>query len=165
MKADNRNLVVVGALVGALTLGAALLLWLEPAKPRWQSDRLLRAERHVPITAVEVDYVPREAALAALEQPGPDSVCVVFPTESPAFQFGGSRLRLLVVRSDSERLSVSQQENVLATLAALAGQAPNQNLPVALAESADAARDPSLPEQARELRELLLRKGLIGGVP
>jgi hypothetical protein len=161
MKADNRNLVVVGALIGALTAGAALLLWLEPAKPRWQSERLLRAERRVPIEAVEVDYLSRDAALAALEQPGPDSIGVVFADERPAFQFTGPRLRLLIVQSVDQRLAEPQQENVLATLAALAADAPQQRVSVSLAESADPGRNPTLPAQAHELRDLLTRKGLL----
>lgn len=77
MTADKRNAVVVIALIVSMTVGAGVLLLLEPAnKPRWEGFPQLMAECATPVQAVQVAYAASDEDPAALDD-GRHSLCVI----------------------------------------------------------------------------------------
>ncbi len=159
MAADKRNALVVVALVAAMTLGGQLLLWLEPGKPRWEADAALIASRETPIDEVTIALVDRTSADSALQSARPESICVVYPDAVPQYAEAGSHLLVLVVQGDDEQLAVDQKKHLLGALGSVLQRGRGA------AVRLDAASDPTLtqgvPNQARDLRELLVRKEIL----
>lgn len=160
MAANTRNSKVVALLVGSMTFGAALLLWLEPQRPTWRESTPLLAQRGVTIQEVTIDYV-REGDAVVRD----NYDCVVDPDGACDWAPRGPAVRLLVVGSAGKVLPEKQAKSLLAVLANMS-QAhqldvrPNAGR-VRLAATADAERDATLPAQARHLRQLLERKQII----
>lgn len=157
MAADKRNALVIAALIASMTLGARLLLWMEPGKPRWQGDATLMAERAVPIHDVVISLAQRSSAEAQLAEPGAESVCVVYPDQPPSWRFAGARLLVYVVQTDAEPLPDRQKEYILAALGSVLQGAdhPAAQLDGTL-DASGAAREP-----ARDLRSWLASKGFV----
>lgn len=158
MSADKRNTAVVVALVLSLTVGARLLLWLEPGSPQWEGDTLLMAQRGGAVQQIDVHFADDRDALAEMYIDERDSLCVVYPNEEPKWWPGGPQVHLVVVGDHDQQLSQQQMAWVLGALGSLIQDSGQDLLPVRLADS---ATGPGLPPQAADLRSLLERKGII----
>jgi hypothetical protein len=171
MAADKRNASVVFTLIGALTVGLAVLLWLEsrlvPKRPNWQASTLLMAEQGLRVRDVEITYVPPPAdenavrALRAQVDPA-DSLCWISPDGDLApFEVRGPHVRVVVLGSDRQKLDDKQKLTLLNALGTLSQQSGHELVPVQLSPESDTQADPNLPEQARDLRSFLVLKGFI----
>jgi hypothetical protein len=154
VNSDKRNAKTVACLIGSMTIGAALLLWFEPATPGWSSNTLLMAESARPIEEVRVEFTAPDADAAAYD-------CRVLPNGQCEWRPRSPRIRLAIVGSDSPQLPRAQAETLLAVFGSLT-QRHGLNLHrVWLHPASDARLHPELPAQARELCDLLTRKGII----
>ncbi|MCK4340770.1 MAG: hypothetical protein KAY37_03495 [Phycisphaerae bacterium] len=158
MAADKRNTAVVVALILSLTVGARLLLWLEPGGRYWDGKTLLMAERGTPVQEVEIAYASLEEAEETINQQGPDSVCALYPNGKLKRRLGGPRWQLIVVGSEADTLGKGQKEKLLAVLGSLNHASSQDLIRVRLAPG---LQERVLPPQAADLRELLARKELI----
>ena len=163
MAADRRNTFVVTALVVSMTAGAQALLWLEPGTPHWKGETLLMAERGMRVERVEVGYAAASADAAALGwfSDDNDSILLIHPDGEVAWEPRGPRVRLVVIGSDANRLGKEQQETLLWALGNMSRASGLELVPVQLAANSDTRQNPDLPPQAADLRELLVRKGII----
>ena len=164
MTADKRNASVVIALILSMTVGAQVLLWLEPATPRWAGDTLLMAERGTAVQ-VEVFYAGPEDDVVALKDAAADagdSLCVIDPSGVvERWEPRGSRVQLVVIGSEADTLSKRQKETLLAALGTLCQDGDSDRVRVQLAAEANALESPAVPPQAADLRNLLERRGII----
>ncbi len=160
MTAEKRNGAVVVTLILSMTIGARLLLWLEPQVPRGgPTDIRLTAERSTPVQEVEIMYAASPAEAKTLDQ-APDSYCVIDPAGNLAnTETRGPRWRLVVVGSGADKLGDRQKYQLLATLGSLVNRA--EPVPVRLAPESDPQRRPDAPAPTTDLRELLVRKKFI----
>jgi len=162
MTADKRNTSIVVALILSMTVGAQVLLWLEPGTPRWQGDVSLIAERAIPIQEVEVVYVrPDMSDDAVLVPDDGRSLCVVSAEGQPAWSAGDPRVRLAVVGSEADRLSNEQKRTLLWALQNMSRASGRDLVPVRLAVDSDVRHNEALPVQAADLCDFLLRKQII----
>ncbi|MFQ5805706.1 MAG: hypothetical protein ACE5I3_04565 [Phycisphaerae bacterium] len=154
--ADKRNTRIVASLVAAMTLGAAILLWLEPLTPGWSSATLLMAESARPIKDLRIEYTAPNAAgdLAAYD-------CVVWPSGECAWRPSGPRIRLAVVSSQGKRLPQAQAQTLLAVFGSMTQRHGLELERVWLHPTSDARLHPELPAQAHDLCDLLVRKGIV----
>lgn len=165
MTADKRNAVVVIALILSMTLGAGILLLLEPAnKPRWEGFPQLMAERATPVQEVEVACVESDEQPVALDD-GRRSFCVIDAQGKVTWTARGPWWRIVVAGSQTGKLTDRQKGKLLAVLGNL-NQASGQELvPVRLAPESGLRHNPGLSpqaaEQAADLRKLLVRKKII----
>ena len=165
MTADKRNAVVVIALIVSMTVGAGVLLLLEPAnKPRWEGFPQLMAERATPVQAVQVAYAASDEDPAALDD-GRHSLCVIDGEGEVTWMARGPRWRVVVAGSGTGELTGRQKAKLLAVLGNL-NQASGQELvPVRLAPEStlrsNPARSPQAAGQTSDLRKLLARKKII----
>jgi hypothetical protein len=156
MAGDKRNTVMVASLIGSMTLGAGLLLWLEPATPGWSPGTLLMAESVRAIEDVRVEYAPPGAVIEPGKHDGlvqADGACEWRPR--------GPRIRLAVVGSESERLPQAQAKTLLAIFGSMEQRHGLELERVWLDPASDARLHPELPAQAHDLCRLLVRKGII----
>lgn len=162
MATSTRNSKVIALLVGAMTFGAALLLWLEPRGPRFGQNAPLVAQRGTTIDDVMIEFVPEGDAVALSEYD-----CVVFPDGSCQWDPRSRNVRLLVVGSSGKRLPDKQVKSLLGALANMSRVHELDVNPsagrVQLASGSDADITTNLPAQARHLRELLVLKQIIRG--
>jgi hypothetical protein len=168
MTADKRNATVVIALVLAMTVGAQVLLsfesWFGAPPTHWEGDVRLSAERGNPVQHVEISYITKLADLdeLGLDDHGRDSVCVIGPAgEVDIWRPAGPRVRLMVIGSSEDRLPDEQKRTLLATLGSLSEASGVDLVRVRIASGSDVRRNPDLPMQAHDLRELLVRKKII----
>ncbi len=156
MAADKRNTQIVACLIGSMTLGAAVLLWLEPPTPGWSSATLLLAESGCAVEEVQIRYAGPDAAVdpAAYD-------CVVLPSGECAWRPNGSRIRLAVIGSEGPRLPPAQAKALLAVFGSMTQRHELELDRVWLHPASDARLHPELPAQAHDLCDLLVRKGLV----
>lgn len=155
MLSHNRNIKVVGWLVCTLSVGATLLLWLEPPAQVWAPAEAMARELHAPIEAVEIDCTP----LQRCDADAYDGM--VFPDGRFAFRQRGSQVRVAIVAEPDADLPANQAKAVLAVIGSLRTFGGLDLKRVRLAS--DDAGPGNLPTSrpAQQLAELLQRKGLL----
>jgi hypothetical protein len=157
MNGETRNTKVVVCLILAMTAGARLLLWLEPRPTVAGSALPLTATGGASIDNVIVEY----ARLGEVGARGAEDL-LILPDGHSEGQPDGPQVRLLVVGSGaSDELATAQKEALLRTLGGLAQAASAGAVNVRLDAGSDVRQTPGLPLQARDLRQLLVRKGFI----
>jgi len=156
MISDARNAKVLAALVLSMTLGAAVLLWLEGPPPRWAPQTLLLAETQLRITDATIEYVPPGEVVALDGYDG-----VITPGDGSRWEPQSGHVRIAVVGSPGDRLDESQALNLLKILGTLNRRDGLEFARVRLDPNSDPRQRPDLPAQARELSDLLVRKGII----
>jgi len=154
--ADKRNTKIAAFLIGSMTLGAAILLWLEPPTFVWSSGSLLMAESVRPVEDVRIEYV----GPAATVDPGAYD-CVVRPSGECAWRPRGPRTRLVVIGSEGQRLPQVQAQTLLAVFGSMTQRHGLDLGRVWLDPASDARLHPELPAQAYDLCDLLVRKGIV----
>lgn len=163
MAADRRNTIVVIALILSMTIGARVLLWLEPSTPRWEGETLLLAERSRPVEDVVVSYVPPSVPLEeSLPDLGEDeSLLMIYAEGEPYWEPRGSQVRMVVVGTEADELTHTQQATLLWAIRSMSRAARCDLIPLKLATDSDIRYNPHLPPQAVDLRDLLVRKRII----
>jgi hypothetical protein len=154
MNGETRNTMVVASLILAMTAGMRILLWLEPAPPPAAALRPLTAEGGQPVRQVLIRYAAQGDADAG------DVNCYVLPDGSWDWRASGPDVNIAVVPSASAGLPATQSRALLEVLEGVQAAAGGK-LQVRLHPSSDVRQHSGLPPQARELRELLVRKGKI----
>lgn len=170
MKTDKRNAVVVIALVSALTIGVRLLTWFEPRPTLYQAAPLLMASAGAPAQERigTISYAPNaEAALALWQGAFADDTVYVVTLDGSGMvrdkQAEGGDLQIIVVGKPGEtKLPRAVQERLLRVLGSLL-HTDHTGAPIrfVLAEDSDHARHAELGPQARDLRDLLVRKRVL----
>ena len=157
MADDKRNKQVVACLIAAMTLGAALLLWLEPPVTGWSESTLLMAETVPEIEEVRIEYVQ-----PLTHEYIPYYDCFVFPDGGCDWRPRSSKLRLAVVGVDpAEPMSDSQARTLLSVFGSLTQRHGLALQGIWLDTESDSRLHPELSPGAHSLTELLVRKGLI----
>ena len=152
---ETRNTRVVAFLILAITAGAVTLRWLEPPARGWSPETLLMAERGGAIADLAIEYVGYDQPYDPAEYDG------VLSNGACDWHQRGPHVRLAVIGSRSGRLDEDQTLALLSVLGSL-NQARALDLSqVRLDPNSDASLNPQLPAEARELRDLLVRKGII----
>ena len=152
---EIRNQRVIAALIGSMTLGAAILLWLTgPAAASRSSNAMLIAQNAVAPRSATIELVTRvsETDLTAYD-------VVVRRDAAPAWNAHSADLRIAVVVPNGEPLR-DQKLGLLRVL----GEAQRQGLNLAdisLDAGSDDRITAGLPRAAGDLRALLEQKGLI----
>jgi hypothetical protein len=153
---DKRNTKVVAFLIGSMTLGAAVLLGLEPPTRGWSATTLLMAERVRAIEDVQVQYADPDAVV------DPNAYdCVVWPSGECQWQPHGPRICLAVMGSGSQPLPHTQAETLLAVFGSMTQRHGLDLRRVWLHPASDARLHPELPPAAHELCNLLVRKSIV----
>jgi hypothetical protein len=156
VSADKRNTKIVALLIGAMTFGAAVLLWLEPPTHGWSSGTLLMAESVPAVEEVRIEYVNGQTAGGAV---GYD--CLVLPDGTCEWHPTGPRIRLAVVGPDEATMLEAQCRTLLAVLGTMTQRHGLTLAQVWLDPASDARLHPELPAGAHGLVELLVRKGIV----
>jgi hypothetical protein len=164
MTPDRRNTSVVITLVTSMTVGVLVLLglesWLFPEAPRWRGNISLAAERGSRVE-VEVSYADSWADVAPAVFESGDSICVVDADGQVHWEGRGPSVRLVVLGSNGAgspehpgaALNEEQKKALLATLGKLSQDNRLELVPVRY--------NSDLSPQADDLREFLVRKGII----
>jgi hypothetical protein len=153
---DVRNTKTVVFLIASMTIGAAVLLWLEPPTPGWSPATLLMAESARAVDEVQIEYAMADAAIGSV-----DYDCVVLPSGDCVWRPQGPRVRLAVIGSEASELSQAQAQTLLAVFGTLTQRHGLQLERVWLHPASDARLHPELPAQAHDLCDLLVRKGIV----
>jgi hypothetical protein len=156
VSADKRNTKIVALLIGSMTFGAAVLLWLEPPTHGWSSGTLLMAESVAAVEEVRIEYVGDEAAGRAAAYD-----CLILPDGTCAWRPSGPRVRLAVVGAHDGPLPEAQCRTLLAVFGVLTQRHGLDLEQVWLDPASDARLHPELPAAAHTLVELLVRKGIV----
>ena len=154
MGPDKRNAKIVASLIASMTIGATALLWLEPPMPGWSSTTLLMAESARGVEEVQIDYISAPADRGFFD-------CVIAPDGNCHWAPRSSTVRLAVVASDAQALPQPQAETLLAVFGTMAQRHGLDLARVWLHPASDARLHPELSDQAHDLCELLLRKGIV----
>lgn len=160
MNAEKRNARVVVALFGSLTLGASVLLLMEP-RPRpadGASQGALLTAEHNPqrFEHLTVEYA---RSLAGVDRSRIDAV--VRPDGVMEWSPRGSSLRVLVVGSGESSLNPAQARTLLELVRWLREQRNFDVREISLDPQSDAREVSTLPGEARQLAQLLEMNGLI----
>ena len=155
MTSDTRNTMVVVSLILAMTAGARLLLWLEPGPGKGHATPTLTAISGIPIEDVLVEYVP----VGNVRSVGVD--CHLLPDGQLVGRLDDPHIHLAVIGTDADELTEQQQNTLLRTLGSMTRGRHGELIRVKLALQPDAGKDTAVPPQARNLRELLVRKKII----
>lgn len=153
---DTRNTRIVAFLIASMTLGAAFLLWLEPATPGWSSGALLMAESARAVEDVRIDYAED---LDAIDPRAFD--CVIYPDGRCDWNPRDARIRLLVLASEPQGMTPAQAEKLLAVFGSMTQRHGLDLRRVWLHPASDARLHPELPAAAHDLCDLLVRKGIV----
>ncbi|TWT46142.1 hypothetical protein RAS1_25900 [Phycisphaerae bacterium RAS1] len=156
MTTDNRNSRVIIVLMAAMTFGAALLLWLEPQTDRYRGDALLLAESGGRVAEVTIEYI-------APGDVGQSQYDCLIDAEGEAGSLGAwsESARIAVLASGGDKLPVKQASTLMRLIGKLHqshGLAMDQ---IRLAGTSDIRQTPTLPPQAADLVNLLVRKGIV----
>ena len=154
---DARNTIVVVALIASMTLGAWILLELEPPSPGWSSAALLTADDGSQIESVVVHYLLDGMPFVAADYEG-----VVYPDGTvDEWRPRGSQAHVLIVGDAGAELAAPQVRTLLAILGNI-GQGLRGNGPfVSLGPTCDPDAETLLAGQAEQLASLLIRKNLV----
>lgn len=156
MNAESRNTRIVACLIASMTLGAAVLLWLEPPRQGWADASLLVAENGQRIDQIIIHYHRPDEPLLA------DSYdCLVMPDGQYDWRPRGRRLRLSVLGTWDQALAPVQARALLILLGNLSQGRRDLGDFVRLDTDSDARVATDLPPQAYDLTDLLIRKGII----
>ena len=156
MDGDTRNTKVVVWLILAMTAGAAILLWLEPGPDRTATAPPLTAVDGMPVEDVVVRYADAGSADVRTAD------CVILPDGRWDWRPGGPHVDLVVVGSGTpDKLAGDQKRLLLSVLSGMTQARDGEVVSVRLDPDSDARAKPELPQQARELCEFLVWKGLI----
>ncbi len=153
MHSDTRNTKVIASLVAAMTVGAAMLMWLEAPSPALATAQPLTARVGPAVTSLTIEFAPAGAWAGSPEAYD----CIVAPDAAPYYdvrQDRGGSAWMLVIGESGDQLSDQHALQVLKMLGLLHQQ---HQL---------AWRDIRFPvgtghQQAEQLRELLIRKGML----
>lgn len=156
MISDARNAKVLAALVVSMTLGAAVLLMLEGPPARWSPQTLLLAETKLRVSDATIEYVPLGEVIALDGYDG-----VITAGDGSRWEPQSEHVRIAVVGTGGERLDESQALNLLKILGTLTSNNGLELGRVRLDPNSDPRQRPDLPAQARDLSDLLVRKGII----
>jgi hypothetical protein len=148
---DTRNTKVVVCLILAATAGMQILLWLEPSEKPAAALVPLMAAGGVPVEDVLISYTAQGEA-------GAD--CLILADGTRDGRPGGPHVSVAVVPSNAPGLPVAQSKALLELLENMQAGAGGK-LRVRLHPRSDVRWQPGLPPAARDLRELLVRKGKI----
>lgn len=156
---DVRNMKVVVALVISLTLGAAVLRWLETPTPGWAAsggDPTLTAQNGRQIESVLVEYLPPGAAADTSAYD-----CIILPDGQTVWRPQSSRVRLLVEGTATAQLDEAQLRAVMSALGSMNQLYGLDLRHVELAAASDERSHKDLPSQAGDLWKLLVLKGIV----
>ena len=159
MTQDTRSTRVTIYLILSMTLGAALLMWLEVPTRGWAAGTYLMAERGGSIEAVTLTFVPEDQPVLRGEYD-----CVVRPEGAPIWDPRGDdvrHVRVAILASPEDRLTDSQAGDLMRILGSMKQQRGLDLSRVKLHPDSDDRYRPELPRQAYELRDLLVRKGIL----
>jgi hypothetical protein len=154
MAAEKRNASVVVALIGSLTVGASVLLWMEPRPAGGGSgnnDALLMAGSHAQVRQLTIAYSTSLVGLDRSRFDGvirPDGALEWESRKSPS-------ARVLVMGTGANELSAKQAQQLVALVAWLNEHCELDVRNVELESSADSRMNRGLPGEARDLRKLL----------
>jgi hypothetical protein len=152
-----RNARVVICLILAMTAGARILLWLEPAPAITEPLTSLTAVGGEPIEDVLIEYAPPG-------EPLDDSACLIWPDGHRDGEQLGPRVRLVVVGTEKDALPEQQKHSLLTALGSIAWcqSAREAEAPIIhLDRSSDPRVTKVLRTQARELYDMLVAKRFI----
>jgi hypothetical protein len=156
-RSDTRNARIVGTLIGSLTVGAALLLWLEPRGVSGRTGAsLLMMENQTPIEDVTIDFASADERFDETQFD-----CILQPDRPATWHPTGTSIHVLLVGSGGDRLQESQAAELLRFLGLLSTERGLDLGRVRLSEESDWRHAPGLPLEARDLADLLVRKGFI----
>lgn len=154
MSTDNRNTLVVVALIVSMTLGALVLGALQP--PRLQIERLT-ALSGTPIQTIQIEFVPDLSQVDATLYD-----CKVFPqSETAEWSQRGPDVRIAVIASSEAKLDELQKQTLLRALWSMADMAAVTPLPISYDPASQWQLTPALRAQAEELGDWLNRKGFV----
>jgi hypothetical protein len=156
VSADARNTKVVAVLIAVLTIGAQLLLLLEPAAPGWSRASLLMAERATPIQDVVIEYAPADRRLDPRQFD-----CLIAPDGRCDWRPRGPHVRLVVIGSAGEQLPEPQARKLLSVLGSLHETRGLDLRRVRLDAGSDPRKHASLPAQAQRLFALLAGRDIV----
>ncbi|RMF83386.1 MAG: hypothetical protein D6744_04805 [Planctomycetota bacterium] len=156
MNPDTRNTVVVVALIASMTLGAWVLLELEPPAPGWSRNALLTADDGSHIEHVIVHYASAGTPPVAAEVEG-----VLYPDGTIDWRASGGVANVLVVSESDEQFSDVQARALLALLGNLSQGLSRAEPFVSLGSTCDFRANDSVRPAARQMAELLARKHLL----
>lgn len=159
MTTENRNANVVVAVIGALTVGASVLLWLEPRPTSGDTaarGALLTAEAARPIEQLSIAY-----GRSLLDDERGSFDGVIHPNGELEWNPGSSAARVLVIGSGGDRLHQQQARTLLELVRWLNEHRGLDLRRVTLERSADARVTRGLPGEARELTTLLEMREII----
>lgn len=157
MHGETRNSKVVVCLILAMTIGAGILLWLEPDPGTAVLTAGMIATGDSPLTDVIVSYAPPGEVVGA------GANCVILPDgRGEIWRPADACLRVALIGSDTtEALPEVQQEALLSLLDGLRRLDGDDAVRIRLDPPSTAQEDAEWPPPARELRDLLLRKGML----
>lgn len=156
MGPDQRNAWVVAYLVGAMLLGTAMLLWLEPPAHGWSVPAVEMGENLAEVRSVQIHYALADAAPTLDEYD-----CVVFADGTCAWRPRSADIRLTLLGRRTSRLPEAQAGTLLAILGSMNLASGLDFSHVRLEPGSDPKLNPGLPPPAHELRALLERKGIL----
>lgn len=159
MTRDSRNTRVVISFILSMTFGAAVLMVLETPTSGWPRDARLMADRGGRIEAATLYYVAYGEPVLAADFDG------VITADGEVVWEPRAQVRdvCLAVHGapDDSRMPAAQQRALLRVLGAMKQQRGLDLTQVRLDPDSDVRYRPELPDQAGELRQLLLRKSII----
>lgn len=159
MTAEKRNANVVIALIGALTVGASVLLWMEPRHATSGGagrDALLMAENQQPVAQLTIAYAKSVVGLDRGRFDG-----IIHPDGNLEWESRSSNARVLVIGSGGSELNQDQAQRLIYLVRWLNEQRGLDLRNVSLERSSDARETRGLPGEARELTKLLLARDVI----
>jgi hypothetical protein len=154
---NTRNARVVICLILAMTAGARILLWLEPAPTSTERFAQLAAMGGARIDDVLIAYAPPGEPLEG-------ATCLIWPDGRREYDQLGPNIRLVVVGKEGGPLPEEQKQALLGVLGSIAwGRAARgtETPSIHVDRNSDARLNPSLGGQARELYDMLVAKRFI----
>jgi hypothetical protein len=140
-----------------LTIGAAVLLWLEPRGVSGGTGAaLLMMENQPPIEDVTIEFADADERID-----GQQFDCILHPDGRTVWQPMSASIRVLLIGSGGESLAEAQATELLRLLGVLNSERGLDLRHVRLSEESDWRHAPGLALEARGLADLLVRKGFI----
>lgn len=154
--ADKRNIKVVAALFITMTLGAGLLLLLEPYPRNWSHEPLLIAQTRNTISDLTIYDIPRGAPLEASDFDG-----VLYDDGRLDWRPADGATRLAVVEGLSGRMEKEQKRALLNLFGELDRSGVLSLQGIALDPASDPRSYSRLSQHAKDLCDWLVLKGFI----
>ncbi len=157
MTTDQRNSVVVAALVTAMTCGAAVLMALAPKTSRFPRESALVARSGLPIRSVTIDYIA-PAEVAASERY--DCIITAEGAEHVAEHFAEGVFRIAVLGAADRRALGAEQKIKLIEVLGMLHQAHGVEVR-AMTLSTRSTPEQTADPQAHDLHALLVKKAVM----